>query len=90
MVMVTDENKKNYCMFILNYIFINTVFLTNLDRLRHRTVTVPYPHRHRTVPPPYPSVPTVPQRTHRTPPYPPFFTLFGLKKLKNGGYGEVR
>ena len=63
---------------------IYTVFLTNLDRLRHRTVTVPYPHRHRTVPPPYPTVP------HRTPPYPPFFTLFGLKKLKNGGYGEVR
>ncbi len=31
-----------------------------------------------------------PQRTHRTPPYPPFFTLFGLKKLKNGGSGEVR
>ncbi len=55
------------------YLDIYTVFLTNLDRLRHRNV-----------PPPDPSVP------HRTPPYPPFFTLFGLKKLKNGAYGEVR
>ena len=23
-------------------------------------------------------------------PYPPFYKLFSLKKLKNGGYGEVR
>ena len=56
----------------------NTVFLTNLDRLRHRTVTVPYPHRHRTVPLPSP---------YRTPPYPPFLSFLRLKSVKNGGYG---
>ncbi len=69
----------------------------------HRTVPSPYPTvphrtppyltvRHRT--PPYATVPhrTPPYLTvrHRTSPYPPFFTLFGLKKPKNGGYGEVR
>ena len=57
----------------------NTVFLTNLDRLGHRTVPSPSPHRTPTVTVPYPTVP------HRTPPYPPFLSFLRLKSVKNGG-----
>jgi hypothetical protein len=64
----------------------STVFLTNLDRLRHRTVPSPSPYRTPTVtvPSPYRTLPypTVP---HRTPPYltvPTVFKFFKAKKRK--------
>ena len=43
----------------------STVFLTNLDRLRHRTVPSPSPYRPPTVPHRTSPYSTVPKRTHR-------------------------
>ena len=68
---------------------ISTVFLTNLDLLRHRTVPSPSSYRTPTVTVPYPTVP------HRTSPYltvPTVFKFFKAKKRKKRWvrWGTVR